>query len=104
MAVNWVVKSVRQMTHRKSHGWWEIEIGNSEVTSQAIWPIAKSLMKTDGPKAPTVIHGLGLKFHTLEEAIAIAQFTPCELYDENHKWHVEARVQAFAQSYRQQPL
>jgi hypothetical protein len=45
------------------------KIGNAEVTAQAIWPIAKSLLKRDGPRAPTAIHGSsGLKFHPSEKA------------------------------------
>jgi hypothetical protein len=36
---------------------WETELTNCEVTHQVIWPIAKSLTKRDGPKAPYVIHG-----------------------------------------------
>jgi hypothetical protein len=48
-------------------------------------------MKRDGPKAPTAIHGLlGLKYHPLEKANAIAdclenQFTPNDLCDENYE-------------------
>jgi hypothetical protein len=84
------------MTRRKAIERWETRIGNCDVTPQAIWPIAKSLMKRDGPKAPTTIHGLlGLKCHPLEKANAIAdclenQFTPNDLFDENHEWRVEA--------------
>jgi hypothetical protein len=61
-------------------------------------------MKRDGPKAPTAIHGLlGLKYHPLEKANAIAdclenQFTPNDLCDENNKRRVEARVQALLES------
>jgi hypothetical protein len=52
---------------------WEIKIGNSEVTPQAIWPIAKSRLKRDGPRASTAILGpSGLKFHPSEKANAIA--------------------------------
>jgi hypothetical protein len=40
---------------------------NCEVTPQALWPIAKSPMKTDGPKAPTVVHSpLGIAYHPNE--------------------------------------
>jgi hypothetical protein len=65
-----------------------------------MWPIAKSLLKRDGPRAPTAIHGAsGLKFHLSEKANAIAdclevQFTPHDLCDENHEQGVKARVQA----------
>jgi hypothetical protein len=46
-----------KMTQRKAFAWWERNISNHEVTPHAILPIAKALMKTDGPKAPP-IHGL----------------------------------------------
>jgi hypothetical protein len=45
------------MTHRKALEWWEIKVGNCEVTPQALWSIAKLLMEKDGPKAPTAVHG-----------------------------------------------
>jgi hypothetical protein len=51
------------MTHKKALERWETKISNAEVTPHTIWPIAKSLFKRDGPKAPTAIHGAsGLKF------------------------------------------
>jgi hypothetical protein len=39
---------------RKALEYWETE--NPEVTSQAVWPISKSLIKKDGPKAQTAVH------------------------------------------------
>jgi hypothetical protein len=73
MAVNWVTKSIRRLTPRKALEGWETKIVNTEVTPQAKWPIAKSLMKRDGPKAPTTIRGpLGFTFHPLEKATVIA--------------------------------
>jgi hypothetical protein len=46
-----------------------MKIGNCEVTPQAIWPIVRLLMKRDGPKEPTAIHGhSGLKYHPLKKA------------------------------------
>jgi hypothetical protein len=52
------------MTRKKALERWETKIGNAEVIPQAIWPIAKSLLKRDGPRAPTAIHGTsGFKFH-----------------------------------------
>jgi hypothetical protein len=56
-AVNWAKKSIRRMTRRKAFERWETKINNIEVTPQAIWSIAKSLLKRDGPRAPTAIHG-----------------------------------------------
>jgi hypothetical protein len=42
---------------------WERKIGNTEVTSQAICPIAKCPLKRYGPKASIAIHGpSGLNF------------------------------------------
>jgi hypothetical protein len=83
---------------------WETKIADTDVTPQAIWPIAKSLMKRDGAKKPTAIHGpFGLTFHPLEKANAIAdclenQFTLNDLCDENHKRQVEARVRTLLEA------
>jgi hypothetical protein len=79
---------------------WESDIGNCQDTSQALCPNVKSLIKRDGPKARTVIHGpLGLKYRPLEKATPIAdylenQLTTHDLYDENHKRRVKAKVEA----------
>jgi hypothetical protein len=86
------------MTRKKSLERWKTKISNTEVTPKAIWPIAKSLLKRAGPRAPTAIHGTsGLKFHPSEKANGIAdclenQFTHHDLCDENHERRVEARV------------
>jgi hypothetical protein len=86
------------------------KIGNTEVTPQAIWPIAKSLLKRDGPRAPNAIHGpSGLKFNPSKKVNAIAdylenQFTPHYLSDENHEWRVEDRVQALIEAVDNKPL
>jgi hypothetical protein len=48
----------------------EAKLSSAEVTPQAIWPIAKSLLKRDGPSAPTAIHGAsGLKIHPSDKDI-----------------------------------
>jgi hypothetical protein len=79
------------MTRKKALERWETKIVNTVVTPQAIWQIAKSLLKRDGPRAPTAIRGTsGLKFHLSEKANAIAHclenpFTQHDLYDENHE-------------------
>jgi hypothetical protein len=66
------------MTRRKALEQEEIKISNCEVTPQAIWSIANSLMKRNGPKAPTAIHGpSGLKFLPAEKANAIADWKIC---------------------------
>jgi hypothetical protein len=63
------------MTQRKALELWETKISNCEVTPQAILPIAKFLMKRDGPKAPSTIHGLsGVRFLRMEKANAIADW------------------------------
>jgi hypothetical protein len=61
------------MAFKKALERWETKIGNCEVTPQAIWLIAKSLLRKDGPRAPTIIHSpSGLEFHPSEKANAIA--------------------------------
>jgi hypothetical protein len=97
------------MTRKKALERWETKIRNPEVTPQAIWPIAKSLLKRDGPRAQTVIHGpSGLKFHPPEKAKAIAdclknQFTHHDLCDEKHERQVEARDQALHEAVDNNP-
>jgi hypothetical protein len=97
------------MTHRKALERWQTKIWNSEVTPQAIWPIAKYLIKRDGPKSPTAIQGpLGLKYHLVEKANEIAdclenQFTPHDLSGDNNEWRVEARVQALLEAVDNNP-
>jgi hypothetical protein len=92
------------MTRKKAFERWETKIANCEVTLQSIWPIAKSLVKRDGPRAPSGIHGApGLKFILLAKANATAdclenQFTPHDLCDKNHEWRVKARVQALLEA------
>jgi hypothetical protein len=56
-ALNWVTKTIRIMARKRALEGWETKIENCEVTPHAIWPIAKSLTKRGGPKAPTAIHG-----------------------------------------------
>jgi hypothetical protein len=79
------------MIRKKALKQWETSIVNSEVTPQSMWPIAKSLIKRDGPRTPTAIHGpSGLKFHPSEKAKGTAdclenQFTHHDLFDENHE-------------------
>jgi hypothetical protein len=75
-----------------------------------MWPIGKSLLKREGPRAPTAIHGpSGLKFHPSEKVNAIAdclenQFTHHDLCDENHERRVEARVPALLEAVGNNPL
>jgi hypothetical protein len=87
------------MTRTKALERWETKISNTELTLQAISPIAKSLLKRDGPRAPTAIHGpSGLKFHPYKKANAIAdclenQFTHHDLCDKTMSggWRLEFR-------------
>jgi hypothetical protein len=87
---NWISKTIRRMTSKRALKGWESKIANSEVTPQGIWPIVKLLTNRDGPRKSFAIHGhLGIKFHPLEKANAIAdclekQFTH-DLCEENHK-------------------
>jgi hypothetical protein len=107
---NCVSKTNKRMTRRKALEWWETNVGNYEVTPQALWPIAKSLMKRDGPKASTAIHGpLGIKYQPSEKVNVIAdylenQFTSHNLGDENHERQVETTVQALVASVSGTPL
>jgi hypothetical protein len=49
------------------------KIGSCEVTPQAPWPIAKSLIKRDGPKATNAVHGpSGITYQPKVKAKAIA--------------------------------
>jgi hypothetical protein len=97
------------MTRKKALERWETKISNTEVTPQGIWPIAKSLQKRDGPRAPTAIHGpSGFEFQPSEKANAIAdclenQFTRHDLCDENHEWRVEARVKTLLEAVDNKP-
>jgi len=60
----------------------------------------ESLLKWDRPQTPIAIHGpLGLTYHLLQKAIAIADclenhFTPHDTCDEIHARRVEAKAQA----------
>jgi hypothetical protein len=74
-----------------------------EWTPYAIWPIAKSLTKRGGPKAPTAIHdSLGPAFYPSEKANVIANcvenvFTPHKLCG------AETRVQALLTTVEENP-
>jgi hypothetical protein len=67
------------------------------------------LLKRNGPRVPTAIHGAsGLKFHPSENENAIAdgleiQFTPHDLCDKNHERRVEAKVQALLKTVDKNP-
>jgi hypothetical protein len=75
-------------------------LANCEVTHQGIWPIAKSLTKRGGPKAPAATHGpLGPSFHPIDKVNIITdclenQFRANDLCDYDHRRHMEAQVEA----------
>jgi hypothetical protein len=81
-ALNWATKTIKRIIRKRALERWETKIENCEVTPHAIWPIAKSLTKRGGPKAPTAIHGpLCTAFYPSEKANVIANclenlFTP----------------------------
>jgi hypothetical protein len=108
-AVNWATGQIRRTTRKKALKRLETKIGNCEVTPQSIWPIAKSILKRDGPRVTTAIRGhLGLKFLPLEKASPIAdsfekQFTPHDLSDKNNEGRMEARVQALLETEDNNP-
>jgi hypothetical protein len=63
----------------------------------------KALIKRDGPKEPTAIHGsLGLKYQPVEKDITFGIFEKISSHrmtcDENHKRRVEARVQTLLEA------
>jgi hypothetical protein len=92
------------MTRKKALERRETKLANTEVKPQALWPTAKHLVNRDGPRAPTVIHGLlGTTFQQVYKANATAdclesQFKPHKLCDKNHERQVEARVQALIEA------
>jgi hypothetical protein len=79
------------MSCRKSLEQLETKVRNCEVTPQALWHIEKSLMKRDGLKAPTAIHGpLGITYCLNKNVNMILDclenwFTSHNLCDENHE-------------------
>jgi hypothetical protein len=94
------------MTHRKALERWETKVWNCEVTPQALWPIAKSLIKawTKGTNGP-----LGITYQPNEKANVIAeylenQFTSHDLCDENHARQVETTVKTLLASVSGTPF
>jgi hypothetical protein len=87
------------MVQKRALKRWETKMAKCEVTLQAIWPIAKSLSKRGGPKAPSVILGLlGTIFYPTNKDNIIADclenlFKAHDLCDCDHRPHVEAEVE-----------
>jgi hypothetical protein len=91
MAINWVTPNIR----KRSLETWETRLANCEVTPQAIWPIAKSLMERSGPNSWSLkphIYPIG-KANTTVGCLE-NQFTAHNLCDCDHRKQVEAKVQA----------
>jgi hypothetical protein len=51
--LNWVTKSIRRMTRKKSLERWKTKTGKSKFTPQALWSTAKSFLSREGPRALT---------------------------------------------------
>jgi hypothetical protein len=104
-----MTRNPRRMARKRALERWETKIENCEVTPHAIWPIAKSLTKRGGPKAPNAIYGpLGPAFYPSEKANVIANclenlFTPHKLCDADHERRVEARIQALLTTVEENP-
>jgi hypothetical protein len=70
-----------------------------------VWPIAKSFIKKDGPKAPSAVHGpLGPIFYPLHKVNIIAdcleiQFIAHDLCASDHGRQVEAKIKALLATY-----
>jgi hypothetical protein len=81
------------MTRKKALERWDTKVENFEVTSQAMWPIAKSFMKTEGPKAPTTLPGpLGITYHPKEKASLNAVWETCVMKTVNDDWRPEFKI------------
>jgi hypothetical protein len=83
------------MTRKYALEWWGKEISNTEVTIQAIWSIAKFLLKRDGPRTPTAIHGpSGLKFHPSEKSkkLLTTNTMTCVTKTMNGGWRLEFKL------------
>jgi hypothetical protein len=99
-AVNWVTRNIRRMVRKRVLERWETKLPNSEVTHETMLPIAKSLSKRGGPKAPSSIHDLlGPIFCPVDTANIITdclenQFRVHNLCDCDHRQHVEAQIEA----------
>jgi hypothetical protein len=56
MPLNLVAETFNRKIRRKGLEQWKTKVVNSEFIPQALWPIAKPLLKRDGPKAPAALH------------------------------------------------
>jgi hypothetical protein len=87
------------MVRKRAHERWETNLANSEFIPQTTWPIAKSLTKRGGPKAPPTFHGpLDPIFYPIDKAYIIALclenlFRAHDMCDCDHRRHVEAPVE-----------
>jgi hypothetical protein len=95
------------MARKKTLERWETKLEATELTPPAI---RQNCPNSDGPRAPTAIHGrLGLKYHPVDKANVIAdclenQFTPHDLCEENHeRRRVEASGHALLEAVDSHP-
>jgi hypothetical protein len=107
-AVNRVSKAIRRLTRKRALERWKTRLESTEATPQAIWPIARSLLKGMGQGHQLHSWYLGLKFHATGKTNPIAdclenQTTARDMYHENHERWVEARVQALLESANNEP-
>jgi hypothetical protein len=73
--LNWVSQNIRRIVRKRALERWGKTGKLQSHTSrpQTVWPIAKSLTKRGGPKAPSAIHGpLGSIFYPIDKANIIA--------------------------------
>jgi hypothetical protein len=88
------------MFQKKALERWDTKLANYKVTPRAICPIAKSLTKMCGPKAPSaILSSLGPIFYLTSKANLIAdclenRFRVHDLCECHHRRHVEAQVKA----------
>jgi hypothetical protein len=85
------------MVQKRAPESWEAKLANCEVAPQTIWPIAKSLKKSGGPKVPSAIHGPIFypkdKANMTENCLE-NQFRSHDLCDCDHRQYVSAQVGA----------
>jgi hypothetical protein len=97
------------MTGKKALERWKAKIDITEITPRAIWTYAKSLLKRDGPRTLTDIHGpQALNFIRPRKPTKLLTAWKIsshhDLCDKNHKRRVEARVQALLDAAESKPL
>jgi hypothetical protein len=88
------------MARKRALERWGTKLANCEITPKKIWPIAKSLSKSCGSKVPSAFQGpLGPILYPIDRINIIAdcledQFRGHDLYDCDHRRHMESKVKA----------